>query len=393
MEHTLHRDEERIEDGTDADGSQEHGHKILAGRLYGGIKGLKAFAQILQIAIDDHDRVIDNHSQHHNQCRQRHDIQFDTHHIHHRHTHKGAQRDGDGRHDGRTDGEQNHHHQDNDGHRDEQIAQEVAHALCHHLGFISYAGHIHVLGQFVLTEIFQHLIHLLTILHHVITRRHLHRQQHTGVSVLLDTTRHRLIFAYHTGHIANTYHLTRCRVRENNLVGYLLFAVLLCLHMDGYLLVIIADTATHRGDALSLQTRKEHLLTNTIALQTLAVYIKTDLLFLLSEDFHIRYRRDATQAIAQIITVLFQFAVAALVALNGDEQSRGIAKIIVHHDGQHPTGQLRLKAIQPVLNLRPHLVLVVHIIVQFHHHDTHAVLRLRGGLFAIHLTKGKKIAL
>ena len=31
-----------------------------------GIEGLKAFAKILQIAVDDHNRVIDNHSQHHN---------------------------------------------------------------------------------------------------------------------------------------------------------------------------------------------------------------------------------------------------------------------------------------------------------------------------------------
>ena len=176
VEHTLHRDEERIENGTDADSGQEHGHKILAGRLYGGIKGLEAFAQILQIAINDHNRVIYYHSQHHNQCRQCHDVQFDTHHIHHCHTHKGAQRDGDSCHDGRTDGKQYHHHQDNDSHRNEQVAQEVAHALRHHLGLISYAGDIHVVGQFVLSEIFQYLIHLLTVLHHVITWRHLHRQ-------------------------------------------------------------------------------------------------------------------------------------------------------------------------------------------------------------------------
>ena len=213
------------------------------------------------------------------------------------------------------------------------------------------------------------------------------------MTILLDTTRHRLIFTHHTSHIANTYHLTCCWVREDNLIGYLLFAVLLCLHVDGYLLVIVADTATHRSDTLSLQARKEHLLTNTIGLQALTVYIKTDLLFLLAEEFHVCYRWDTTQAVAQIITVLFQLAVAALVTLNGDEQCRGVAEVIVHDDGQHPTGQLRFEAIQTMLDLRPHLVFVVHIIVQFHHHDTHAVLRLRGRLITIYLTKGKKIAL
>ena len=82
-----------------------------------------------------------------------------------------------------------------------------------------------------------------------------------------------------------------------------------------------------------------------------------------------------------------------MVALDGNEQGRGIAEIIVHHDGQHTTGQLGLKAVQSVLDLTPHLILVVHIIVQFHHHDTHAVLRLRGGLLTVHLPISKEVAL
>ena len=73
------------------------------------------------------------------------------------------------------------------------------------------------------------------------------------MTVLFDTARHRLVLAYHTGHISYTGHLARHRVREDNLVGNLLLAVLLSLHMDRYLLVIIADAATHGRDALSLQ--------------------------------------------------------------------------------------------------------------------------------------------
>ena len=33
MEHTFHRDEEGVEDGTDADGGQHHWHEVLMGRL------------------------------------------------------------------------------------------------------------------------------------------------------------------------------------------------------------------------------------------------------------------------------------------------------------------------------------------------------------------------
>ena len=45
-----------------------------------------------------------------------------------------------------------------------------------------------------------------------------------------------------------------------------------------------------------------------------------------------------------------------------------------------------------MLDLAPHLVFVVHIVVQLDHSYAHAVLRGRGGLCAVHLTVGKQIA-
>ena len=252
MEHTLHGDQERIEDGADTDGGQQHGHEVLSGRLDGGIKRLETFTQILQITINYHNRIIYNHSQHHNKRRQGYNVQFDAHHIHDCHTHKGTQGNGDGRHDSRTQREQYHHHQDDDSHRYQQIAQEIAHTHRYHFGLIGNAGNLYVLGQFVQTELLQYFIHLLAILHHIVTRRHLHREQHARVSVLLDTTRHGFVLAHHTGHIANTCHLTCHRVGEDNLVGNLLLGVFLSLNVDGYLLVVVADSATHGGDALCL---------------------------------------------------------------------------------------------------------------------------------------------
>ena len=46
-----------------------------------------------------------------------------------------------------------------------------------------------------------------------------------------------------------------------------------------------------------------------------------------------------------------------------------------------------------MLDFAPHLVFIVHIIVQFHHHDTHAVLRGGGGLHTIHFAIRKEVAL
>ena len=41
----------------------------------------------------------------------------------------------------------------------------------------------------------------------------------------------------------------------------------------------------------------------------------------------------------------------------------------------------------------PYLIFVVHIVVELHHHNAHAVLRCGGGLFAVHLAVGKQISL
>ena len=50
--------------------------------------------------------------------------------------------------------------------------------------------------------------------------------------------------------------------------------------MDGYVLVLVGDAAAEGGDALSLQTCKEHLLSYAVGLQTLAVNVEAYLLLL-----------------------------------------------------------------------------------------------------------------
>ena len=44
-----------------------------------------------------------------------------------------------------------------------------------------------------------------------------------------------------------------------------------------------------------------------------------------------------------------------------------------------------------MFDFAPHLVLIVHVVVQFHHHDTHAVLTLCGGFYTVHLTIRKEV--
>ena len=95
MENALHRKEEGVEDGADADGGQHHRHEVLLGRPKCCFVGFQSFAEILQVAIDDNDAVVDNHSQHYNKRGQSYDVEFNTHHIHDCHRYESTERDSD----------------------------------------------------------------------------------------------------------------------------------------------------------------------------------------------------------------------------------------------------------------------------------------------------------
>ena len=246
----------------------------MLGTLDGGILRLVALAKVFQIAVDDHDGIIDNHAEHHNQSCQRNDVQLNTRHVHDSHADKRAQRDGDGSNDSRTQREEHHHHQDDDSHRNEQVTQEGGDTRRYHLGLVCNTRYCDIVGQHVAAEFVENLVHLLTIDHYIVARYHLCRQQQTRMSILFDATLIRIIFAHYASHITDSCHLATDRVAENNLIGNLLHTVFSRLHMDGHLLVAIINSAAHRGQPLSLQASEEYLLTDAISLQALAVNVK-----------------------------------------------------------------------------------------------------------------------
>ena len=140
------------------------------------------------------------------------------------------------------------------------------------------------------------------------------------MSVLFYAAGVGVVLTHHTGHIPHTGYFTSGGVAEDNLVGYLLDAVLRGGYVDGHLLVVVTDAATHGSDALSLKTAEEHLLTDAVGLQALSVYVERNLLFLLAEHFYICHRRDAAQAVGEVVAVFLQLTVTALATLNGNQQ-------------------------------------------------------------------------
>ena len=393
VEGALHRQQQGIEDDADAERRQHHRHEVLHGRADGGLARLVALADIFQIAVDDDDGVVDHHAQHHDEGGQRDDVELDAQQIHDGDADEGAQGDGDGRHDGRPQGEQHHHDQDDDGHRDEQVAQKVADAQTDHLGLVGNARDGDVGGQLRRAEVVEHAVDVAAVLHDVVAGSHLEGQKHAGVTVLLDIAGLAVVFAHHAGHVAHADHLARRCVAVEDHRRHLGLRVLRRRQVDGRLLGGVADAAAHGGQTLLLQLGEEHLLADAIGLQTLAVDVEAQLLLLLAVDAHVGHRRHAAQTVAQAVGVVLQLAIAALRTLDGDEQGAGVAEVVVGHEGQHALRQLLLEEGEAVLHLAPHLVLVVDVVVQPDHDHAHAVLGRRRGLLAVDFLIGEQIAL
>ena len=76
MDHTRSSDQEGEEGNTDGNRSREDGFEEMLCTLNGSMPARYSFSDLLQIAVDDHDRIINNHAQCHNQCSQGYGIQF-----------------------------------------------------------------------------------------------------------------------------------------------------------------------------------------------------------------------------------------------------------------------------------------------------------------------------
>ena len=114
--------QEREEYGADAHCGQRHGHEILLHRVDGRVFRPLTLTHVFEITIDDHDAVVDNHTQYHNQAGQRNNVKRYVCKIHEGHADKCAQRYGNGCHDSRAKGEEHHHNENDDSHRQQQVA-------------------------------------------------------------------------------------------------------------------------------------------------------------------------------------------------------------------------------------------------------------------------------
>lgn len=177
-------------------------------------------------------------------------------------------------------------------------------------------------------------------------------------------------------------------IRPDDLIGHLALTGQRRCNVNRRLGVGIVDRPARRSEPLRGQCRRDDLLADAVGRQPLPVDIDRYLLLLHAVGAQVRDRFDAAQPVAQPVHVLLEFAVGARVGLERDEQRRGVAEIVVGDQRDDSGRQLGLERGETVLDLRPHFVLVVDIVVEFDHDVAHAVLRRGGGLAALDLLVG-----
>ena len=348
--HARHGEEDRIEDHADADRGQQQRREELPGALDRREPARVAAPEVVEVAVDHHDRIVDDHTQHHDQRREGHRVERDAAQVHDSHRDEGRQRDGDGRHDGRPQREEEHHHQDDDGHGDEQVAQERVHRVAHDLGLVGDALHLDVRGELGRNEFVQHFVHVTAVLHDVEARLHLHRQHDAAMAVVADVAVRVVVFAYDARHVLHAQHIPLGGAPDD-LLGDLPPAGQRRRDVDGRFGLGVADRPAHRGQSLRGERGREDFFADAVGRQPFMVGVDRDLLLLHAVRAQVRDRLDAAQAVAQVVHVAFQFAVRPRVGFKRDEQRRGVAEVVVGDHGRNARRQLRLECHQAVLDL------------------------------------------
>ena len=130
--------------------------------------------------------------------------------------------------------------------------------------------------------------------------------------------------------------------------------------MDGQDAAAVVDAPSGGDKTLGEEFGHQRLAADAVGGQFLLVNIDVNLLALLPVYLDVPHCLDGTQVVAQRIHVVVQLLVGLVLGLDGDQQGRGVAEIIVDHHRQHAGWQLHLEILKPVADFGPDLSLVVH---------------------------------
>ena len=219
-----------------------------------------------------------------------------------------------------------------------------------------------------------------------------HRQQQRLCAVDSDVFVERGVLQLHRCHILQSDDVA-AQVTIDDSVLHVVDFVKTLIYIDGALILLVLQTATGAGKALAGQFLSDGEIADAVVRQLIGVEVDGNLRHLHTADTHLTHRRHHAQRVLDNLHILVELAVGLVLALERDELRRHIAEVILHPHGNDATRQTRLERLDAVFELRPELILILEILVEFDDDDTHAVARIGVRLLFQHLFIGEDIVL
>ena len=272
--------------------------------------------QQVRIAVYDDDRVIDDHSEHEDECRQSDGIQFNTGNVHQADTDSGADRYTCRSHEGGTQREEEQHHRDDDEYRNDDIAQEREHGVIDHFRLVGDTMEADI-GRQDTCRLGEFLIHLFSKRHYIMLRHHLHVEYQTRSTVELDILLGCLVAPFDGRNVFEPDSRARDRVGPDDLLLQFVLRLVRNDHLQRTVRrVVPGDGAQSLQRQLSLQ----HGEVNAIPRQLFGVDSNSYLFGLLPHDTQLTHLGNRAQRGTHLLGVLLQLARTAFIALHGNEQ-------------------------------------------------------------------------
>ena len=202
--------------------------------------------ELVRIAVYDDHRIVHDHSQHEDQCRQRHCIQLDTGEVHQAYTDRRTNRQTGSRHQSRSQREQHQHDGNNHQDRYDDIAQEREHRIVHHFRLVGDPMETYIRRQ-QRSRVRQLFVHLLAESHDIIAGHHFQVENQTRRAVELHILLGRLITPFDGRYIFEPDDRTGGRVGPDDLLRQFVFGHVRNHHLQRPVRITLA---AHRAQSL-----------------------------------------------------------------------------------------------------------------------------------------------
>ena len=261
--------------------------------------------------------------------------------------------------------------------------------MAHYFGLVGNAVDVDTFGQFSF-EFIQHFVHLFPEGDDIGAGLHLHREQHTLVSVVSDVAICPGILTHYASNVFHTHHIALWR-GVNYLVGNFLFGSECFGYVNGHFRLFVFEHSVHGGEALKKHIGSEGFAADAISRQFLIVEIQTYLLLLRAIAPHISHIAHSAKPVFEPVAISVNLPKGFIVGLHGNQHRRNVAKIIIDHHRQHSRRQTRFEARNSMLNFRPYDIMVFHLIGKVDENITNAIFASRHTRFPIHFGIGEQI--